>query len=158
MVRDNSLRQVLVVVNKYTDSRAAAVWAAHWALRTGDAVGLLHVIEPAPIMHFGAMQDLMLQEQQQDAQHELDLLAQDVERITGQRPRTILRDGVLKEAVRSVLAEETNLSLVVTATHHHESGPAPLISYLASRMGSRVQVPFVLIPDDMPSDRIATLT
>lgn len=158
MAREHSLRQVLVVVNQYSDSRAAAVWAAHWALRTGDSVSLLHVIEPAPIMHFGSMQDIMLQEQQEESQRELDLLASDVERITGQRPRTILRDGVLKDNVRSVLAEETNLSLVVTATHHHESGPAPLIAYLASRMGSRVQVPFVLIPDDMTNDRISTLT
>lgn len=158
MDKNPSMRQVLVLVNHYADSRSAVVWAAHWALRTQDAVTLLHIIEPAPIMHFGAMQNIMLQEQQQEATRELDLLAGEVERITGNRPRTLLRDGVLKETVREVLAEEKNLSMVVTAAHHREAGPAPLIAYLTSRMGSRVQVPFVLIPEDLTNDRISALT
>lgn len=151
-------RKVLVLVTGDLSTRAGVAWAAHWALRTGDAIVLFHVIEPDQAMGFGVMQDLMRAEQWQAAERMLGTFSTYAEKLTGYAPSQLVREGPLKETVREVLKSEPNLSLIVIAASHRESGPAPLIGYLASRMGTRVQVPMVLVPGSMTSDEIDAMT
>ncbi len=157
MDRDESGRQVLVLVDLAATARPAVLWAAHWSLRTRDGLILLHVLEPEQLMSFGAVHDRIRAEQWQAAERMLDELAIEAERITGQRPAPLIREGTLKEAVRTALNENPALSLVVMSANHREGGPAPIIGYLASRMGSRVPVPLVLVPDSLTPERIETL-
>jgi nucleotide-binding universal stress UspA family protein len=153
-----SQRRVLVLVGEAASSRAAVLWAAHWSLRTGDGLMLLHVLEPEQLMNFGAVHDMVRAEQWQTAERVLDELSAEAERVTGKRPLHLIREGSLKRSVRSVLEEQPDLSLLVMAASHREAGPAPLTGYLASRMGSRVPVPLVLVPDSLTGEKIATLT
>lgn len=147
-------RRVLVLVNGELTTRAAVAWAAHWCNRTGDGIVLFHVIEPDHAMGFGVMQDLMRAEQWQAAERMLATFSSYAEKLTGRAPEHMVREGPLKETVREVLKSEPNLSLLVIAASHREAGPAPLIGYLASRMGSRVQVPMVLVPGSLTGDEI----
>ncbi len=151
-------RKVLVLVNGDLSTRAAVAWAANWVTRTGDSMVLLHVIEPDHAMGFGVMQDLMRAEQWQAAERMLATFSGYAEKLTGQVPAHMVREGRLKETVREVLKVEPDLSILVIAASHRESGPAPLIAYLSSRMGSRVQVPMVLVPGTMTSDEIDKMT
>lgn len=147
-------RKVLVLVNGDLSTRAAVAWASHWSRRTGDALVLFHVIEPDQAMGFGVMQDLMRAEQWQAAERMLFTFSAYAEKLAGHVPAHLVREGPLKEIVREVLKSEPGLSLLVIAASHRESGPAPLIGYLASRMGSRVQVPMVLVPGSMAAEEI----
>jgi len=151
-------RKVIVLVNGDFSTRAAVAWAARWSLRTGDAIVLFHVIEPDHAMGFGVMQDLMRAEQWQAAERMLSTFSAYAEKLTGQMPAHLVREGSLKETVREVLKDEADLSLLVIAASHRESGPAPLIAYLASRMGSRVMVPMVLVPGTMSAEEIDKMT
>lgn len=151
-------RKALVLVNGDFATRAAIAWASSWSKRTGDNIVLLHVIEPDHAMGFGVMQDLMRAEQWQAAERMLVTFSGYAEKLTGQVPAHIVREGALRETVREVLKTEANLSILVIAASHRESGPAPLIGYLASRMGTRVQVPMVLVPGSMTSDEIDQMT
>lgn len=154
----SSDRQILVLVDNEGGSRAAVLWAAHWSLRTRDALVLMHVLEPEQLLNFGAVHDMVRAEQWQSAEKLLDTLSRVAEQITGRRPRPLIREGTLKEAVRAVLEESPDLALVVMAANHREKGPAPIVGYLASRMGSRVPVPLVLVPDTLDQRRIEALT
>lgn len=158
MERDGENLKVLVMVEQVSTGRAAVHWAAHWSLRTRDTLILLHVLAPEQLMHFGAVHDIVRAEEMQAAEKMLDDLAHEAEKITGQRPKTLIRDGTLKRVVRDVLEENPDLSLVVMSANHREGGPAPLIGYLASRMGSRVPAPLVLVPDSLTPERIEVLT
>lgn len=148
---------VMVLVDSRPSSRAAVLWAAEWSRKTGHDVELLHVIEPEQMIGFGLMHDATQAEQIADATVLLDDLSAIVERIAGKVPTRLIRQGTLKEAARDCLQSETNLSLVVMAASHREAGPAPFIGYLASRMGSRVAVPLVLVPGTLDEASIHSL-
>ncbi len=159
MIEDDfSGRQILVLVEVEKTARSAVHWAAHWALRTRDSLMFLHVIEPEQLLNFGSVHDMVRAERWQEAQKEMDPLVIEAEKITGIKPKVLLREGPLKETVRTVLQEQTNLSLMVMSANHREKGPAPFVGYLASRMGSRVQVPLVLVPDSLTPEKIEELT
>lgn len=147
-------RKILVLVSSDLSTRAAVAWSAQWSVRTGDSIVLFHVIEPDHAMGFGVMQDLMRAEQWQAAERMLATFSAYAEKLTGQVPAHLVREGSLKETVREVLKTEPDLSLLVIAASHREAGPAPLIGYLASRMGSRVQVPMVLVPGTMTAEEL----
>lgn len=147
-------RKILVLVNGDLSTRAAVAWAAHWAKRTGDSIVLFHVIEPDHAMGFGVMQDLMRAEQWQATERMMATFSSYAEKLTGHPPAHLVREGMLRDTVREVLKTEPNLSMLVIAASHREAGPAPLIGYLASRMGSRVQVPMVLVPGSMTAEEI----
>ncbi len=150
-----SLKKVLVLVNNHFSTRAAVTWAAHWATRTGDDVAFLHVIEPEGLLNIGMIQNVVQAEERAQAERLLDTFAPLCEKITGQAPLRLIREGPLKETVRDVVKqEEANLSMLVLAASHREKGPAPLIGYLSSRMGSRVQVPLVLVPGSLSAEQI----
>ena len=151
-------RRILVLVGGDLSTRAAIAWAARWAVRTGDGIVLFHVIEPDQAMGFGVMQDLMRAEQWQTTDRLMATFSAYAARLTGHPPAQLVREGPLKETVREVLKTEENLSLLVVAASHREAGPAPLISYLASRMGSRVQVPMVLVPGTMTAEQIEAMS
>lgn len=155
MTAPPSLRKVLVLVNNHFSTRAAVNWAAHWAVRTGDEVALLHVIEPEGMLNIGMIQDMVRAEAWAEAERLLGTFAPLAEKLTGRPPVHIIREGPLKETVRTVIKEEEDkLSMLVVAASHREKGPAPLIGYLASRMGSRVQVPLVLVPGSLTAEKI----
>lgn len=154
----SSGRHVLVLVDSSLSTRAAIAWAAHWCQRTGDDIILFHVIEPDQAMGFGLMQGMMRAEQLQTAERMLDTFSGYAEKLLGRSPRRLLKEGPLKETVRTVLKEEPNLSIMVMAANHRESGPAPLIGYLTSRMGSRVHVPLVLVPGTLSAEEIDQMT
>lgn len=150
-----SLRKVLVLVNNHFSTRAAVNWAAHWAVRTGDDVALLHVIEPEGMLNIGMIRSVVQAEERAQAEKLLDTFAPLSEKLTGRVPERIVREGPLKETVRAVVKEmEEQLSMVVLAASHREKGPAPIIGYLASRMGTRVQVPLVLVPGSLSPEQI----
>jgi|GEM_PF-859365 len=150
-----SLRKVLVLVNNHLSTRAAVSWAAHWAMRTGDEIVLLHVIEPDALLNIGMIQDVVRAEAWQAAERLLGTFSGLAERLTGHPPVHLIREGPLKETVRAVVKEqEEHLSMLVLAASHREKGPAPLIGYLASRMGSRVRVPLVLVPGSLTLEQI----
>lgn len=146
--------RVLVLVDARPDSRAAVIWASHWCKRMGDDMELLHVIEPDQLIGFGLVHDAVQAERIAEATLLLDDLSALAERLCNKVPTRLIRQGTLKNAARDCLQSEVNLSLVVMAASHREAGPAPFIGYLASRMGSRVAVPLVLVPGTMGEEEI----
>ena len=151
-------RKVMVLGDNSLSTRAAVAWAAHWSLRTNDEIVLFHVIVPDQAMGFGVMQNIMRAEQHQAAQRMLDTFSGYAERLTGRAPQWLIKEGPLKETVRDTLKDEPDLSLLVLSASHRETGPAPLIGYLSSRMGSRVQVPLVLVPGTLTAEQIDAMT
>jgi nucleotide-binding universal stress UspA family protein len=150
-------RIFLVVVDKSPEMPVALYYASRRARRTGGHVALLHVSPPPETHGLRAVEDLMRDEQRQEAELLVLRLAKEVQDHTGTMPVLYMREGKSRDELLALIDEEPTISVLVLAAATGPEGPGPLISYL-SRAAGKLRIPVTLVPGSLTREQLDAIT
>lgn len=151
-------RVFLVVVDKSEEHKVALRYAALRAKRTGGRVALLYVIEPGDFQAFGAVENLMREEQRQEAESVLHIHSAEVQEICGKTPVFHIREGGLQNELLNLINEDKSISVLVLAAARGGKNPGPLISALAGKMWDQLRIPLTIVPGTLSNQELDLLT
>ncbi|OYQ35229.1 universal stress protein [Niveispirillum lacus] len=151
-------RIFLVVVDETEEMTVALHYAARRARTTGGKVALLHVIPPSELQHWGAIEELMKQEQREEAEQLMQRLAKEVVDIAGSIPMLYIRDGQASEQLMKLIQEEPSISILVLAAGTGRGGPGPLISYVVGQMSGNLRIPVTVVPGYLSDEQLDAIT
>ncbi|KPF85400.1 universal stress protein [alpha proteobacterium AAP38] len=151
-------RIFLVVVDETEEMTVALHYAARRARTTGGRVALLHVIPPSELQHWGAIEELMKQEQREEAEQLMQRLAKEVVDIAGSMPMLYIRDGQASEQLMKLIQEEPSISILVLAAGTGRGGPGPLISFVVGQMSGSLRIPVTVVPGYLSDEQLDAIT
>lgn len=147
----------LVVIDQSDESRVALRFAALRAGHVGARVTLVHVIAPAEFMQWGAVQEAMAAEAQEEATALLDSLADEAEALAGTRPATLILEGEAAPALLDhVRGDSTVRALVLGAASR--GAPGPLISFFTGERAGQLPCVVMIVPGGLERERLESLT
>lgn len=139
-------RVFLVVVDESPEMGNALRYACRRAKRTGGRVALLYVMPPPEGQTWGGVADLMRQEARQKAEQVVARHVDVVADMTGLPPAIHIREGMARDELIKLLAEERSISVLVLAASSSNEGPGPLVSAFTGRSGSQLRIPLTIVP------------
>jgi nucleotide-binding universal stress UspA family protein len=155
-----SERKFLVVADDSAEFEAALRFACRRARSTRGHVALLKVVEPAVFEHWSGVREEIERQARQEAESELQKLAEFVVEASGLAPEFIIKHAdSVRSALRSVVAEDPDIKILVLAASTGNRGPGPLIASIAKEgvnWGAR-KVPVTVVPGDLTDEEIADL-
>lgn len=158
MTMTDKTRIFLVVVDETEEMTVALHYAARRARTTGGKVALLHVIPPSELQHWGAIEELMKQEQREEAEQLMQRLAKEVVDIAGSMPMLYIRDGQVSEQLLKLIQEEPSISILVLAAGTGRGGPGPLINYVVGQMSGNLRIPVTVVPGYLSDEQLDAIT
>src|SRR5258707_2464290 len=121
---DSAQPRVFLVVVDETDERGVAVQsAARRAAHTGGRLALLHVIEPAEMQQWLAVEELARAERREAAQELLQRLCEGIAPIAGSMPMVYIREGRRPDELLALISGEPTNSILVLGARHGPGGP-----------------------------------
>ena len=122
------MRSYLVVMDGTAEAPAALRFAAMRAARTGGAVEVLALIEPAEFSILGAVQAAMEEEARLRAEAMVAQATGAIAEEAGIKPAITVRQGDPVKAVAEFLKERTDIAILVLAAGEK---PGPLMNHFA---------------------------
>lgn len=153
-------RKFLIIGDGSEESRVAAYYAARRAKNTGGSVYVLAVIETEPAEPWLGVADAMREEALDAAEAALESLAEDIEGVTGERPKLIVREGQALTCIKRLIEEDETIAILVLGSVVSGEGPGPLVTALArggALFGERA-VPVTVVPGDLSREAIDALS
>jgi nucleotide-binding universal stress UspA family protein len=155
-----SERKFLVVADDSPEFEAALRLACRRARSTRGHVALLKVVEPAVFEHWSGVREEIERQARQEAESELQKLAEFVVEASGLAPEFIIKHAdSVRAALKSVVAEDPDIKILVLAASTGNRGPGPLIASIAKEgvnWGAR-KIPVTVVPGDLTDEEIADL-
>lgn len=151
-------RIFLVVVDETEEMTVALHYAARRARSSGGGVALLHVIPPSELQHWGAIEELMKQEQRDEAEQLMQRLAKEVVDIAGTMPTLFIRHGQASDQLMKLIQEEPSISILVLASGTGRGGPGPLINFIVGQMSGSLRIPVTVVPGYLSDDQLDAIT
>jgi len=151
-------RVFLVVVDETEEQRVAVQYAARRAAHTGGRLALLHVIEPAEMQQWLAVEELARAERREAAEELLQRLCEEIAPIAGAMPMVYIREGRTRDELLTLINEEPTISILVLAAGLGPEGPGPLISYLTGKAAARLRIPITIVPGGLTLDQVDALS
>jgi nucleotide-binding universal stress UspA family protein len=139
-------RVFLVVVDESPEMGNALRYACRRAKRTGGRVALLYVMPPPEGQTWGGVADLMREEARQEAEQVVAKYADVAATMTGLPPAIHIREGLARDELVKLLAEDRSISVLVLAAASSNEGPGPLVSAFTGRSGSQLRIPLTIVP------------
>ncbi|SNS60294.1 MULTISPECIES: universal stress protein [unclassified Azospirillum] len=158
MSQEKQARIFLVVVDETEEMSVALHYAARRARNSGGRVALLHVIPPGELQQWGAIEELMKQEQREEAEQLLQRLAKEVVDISGTMPTLYIREGQASEQLMKLIQEEPSISILVLAAGTGRGGPGPLINYVVGQMSGSLRIPVTVVPGALSDTQLDAIT
>lgn len=147
----------LVCVDGSPQSHAALRFAALRARNVGGLLALLHVIEPAECLGWMSIDDAMEQESRAEAELLLHGLAGEVQRLTGLIPELHIRQGQIGEEILASIAEDGDIHALVVGAAPPAVRRGRLISWLAGELAGTLDIPLLVVPGNLTTERIDRL-
>jgi nucleotide-binding universal stress UspA family protein len=157
-LRPESDRVFLVVIDDTAEMRLALRYAANRARHVGGRVVLLHVFEPIERQHWGAMESLMREERQADAEQLTQRIAAETALLTGVAPVVHIREGETRDELLALIDEDPSISILILAGAVGDGGPGPLVQALSSRYLAKLRIPVTLIPGSLTEAAVDALS
>ena len=158
MDRTDAPRIFMVVVDESPEMPVALYYASRRAQRTGGRVALLRVIPPHEVHGLASVEALMREEAQQEAQQLLQRLAKTVVDEIGKVPAIYIQEGLARDELIELLANDPSISILVLAASTGPEGPGPLISFLASKGMAKLRVPVTIVPGSLTHEQIDAIS
>jgi nucleotide-binding universal stress UspA family protein len=158
MNQEKQTRIFLVVVDETEEMSVALHYAARRARNSGGRVALLHVIPPGELQQWGAIEELMKQEQREEAEQLLQRLAKEVVDISGTMPTLYIREGQASDQLMKLIQEEPSISILVLAAGTGRGGPGPLINYVVGQMSGSLRIPVTVVPGSLSDTQLDAIT
>src|SRR5579885_2117057 len=151
-------RVFLVVVDDTPEHRVAVQYAARRAAHTGGRLALLHVIEPAELQHFRAIEELAREERREAAEALMARLCDEIAPLAGAVPIVYIREGRPRDELLALIDEEPSISILVLAAGTGPEGPGPLITALTGKSLSKLRVPVTIVPGSLTEEQLGHVT
>lgn len=151
------IRIFLVVVDETAEMSVALRYACRRARNTGGRVALLYVMETTSFEQWGAVEDLMREEQRTEAEQLLQRHAKQVLALTGTLPVLYLREGVRRDELLKLIEEEPSVSVLVLGAGTEPEGPGPLVSHLTGKALGRLRIPLTIVPGGLSDAQIDSI-
>ncbi len=150
-------RAYLVVLDGNAEARVAMRFAARRAAKTGGALEMLAIVEPAEFVQWGGVQDAIEEEARLGAEALLIQAAGEVVDELGLKPGITVREGEPARAIHAFLEEHGGIAALVLGAQAGSGGPGALIEHFAAEAG-RLPCPVMIVPgglDDAALDRLS---
>lgn len=151
-------RVFLVVVDESPEMRNALRYACRRAKRTGGRVAMLFVMDPPEAQQWGTVADLMRQEARQQAEAVVAAHADTAVSLTGQPPAIYIREGIRRDELVKLLAEDRSISVLVLGAASGSEGPGPLVTAFAGKLGSHLRIPLTIVPGALSEAEIDAIS
>lgn len=150
-------RKFLVVVDSSPECHVALRFAARRAQHTGGIVTLLCMAAPADYQQWAGVERVMRDEAHQEAERLLHEAAKVVNDIVGAMPELVIREGLTADEVRTLVAEDRAISILVLGASTSKEGPGPLVSLVAKPAGGAYPIPVTIVPGSLSDEEIDAL-
>ena len=148
----------LVIVDDTAEWDRAVYYACRWAIRAGGSVVMLRVIEiEDQNQQWLGVAEVMRAEAHEAADAALDRAAGRANGIAAITPERVIREGDPIEQILDVIEKDVDIALLVLAANPGPEGPGPLITIMASAVGS-FPIPVTIIPGDLRDAEIDALS
>jgi nucleotide-binding universal stress UspA family protein len=139
-------RVFLVVVDESPEMRKALHYACRRAKRTGGRVALLYAMAPPEAQQWGSVADLMRQEARQQAEEVIAQHAETAASLTGQPPTIHIREGMPRDELVKLIAEDHSISVLVLGSASSGEGPGPLVTAFTAKGAGQLRIPLTIVP------------
>jgi nucleotide-binding universal stress UspA family protein len=150
------LRKFLVVLDDTRECLNAMRFAAMRASKTGGAVQVLSVIEPADVAWVGVA-DVMREEERQRIAIHFEVFAKWMRDRQGIDPELVIREGEAVPEITAQIQEDPEIGVLVLGAAADSKGPGPLVTAL-SRQAGLLPVPITIVPGDLSKERLEEIT
>jgi len=148
----------LVIVDDTTEWDRAVYYASRWAIRVGGGVVMLRVIEPEDQnQEWLGVADIMRAEAHEEANAALDRAAGRANGIAAITPERVIREGDPTEQILDVIDQDVDIAMLVLAANPGPEGPGPIITMMASAVGS-FPIPVTIVSGDLSDAAIDALS
>ncbi|QHL91368.1 universal stress protein [Sphingomonas changnyeongensis] len=151
------MRTYLAVVDETKEAELALRFAARRAAKTGGAVLVLALIEPAEFVQWGGVQATIEEEARQRAEALVAAAAGTLVEEAGIRPSIMVRQGDPVQVVRALLAAHDEVAALVLGAAA-SGAPGPLVSYFAGADAGRLRCPIMIIPGSLSAEEVDRLS
>ena len=148
----------LVVVDDTPEFEIALRYAARMAANRRGHVALLQIIDLDDFQDWGNVEAMVRKELREKAEKQIWEAARKVHDLTGQCSALYVAEGEAKNAVIATINSDSSLVQLVLAGGVGAKGPGPLINYLISKGLGELQVPAVIVPGNLDTNRIDAIT
>ena len=148
----------LVIVDDTAEWDRAVYYASRWAMRAGGGVVMLRLIElEEQNQQWLGVVDIMRAEALEDAEAALDRASGRANGIAAITPERVIREGDPTEQILDVIDKDVDIAMLVLAANPGPEGPGPIITMMASAVGS-FPIPITLVPGDLSDADIDALS
>ena len=148
----------LVIVDDTAEWDRAVYYASRWAVRVGGGVVMLRVIETEDQnQQWLGVADIMRAEAQEEANAALDRASGRANGIAAITPERVIREGDPTEQILDVIDKDVDIALLVLAANPGPEGPGPIITTMASAVGT-FPIPVTIISGDLSDQDIDCLS
>ncbi len=150
-------RKFLCVVDDTPESEMAIAYAARRAKRTGGALALVYIIEPADFQHWIGVAEIMREEAHANADAAIHAFAAKVRETVGIEVEGVVREGDPIEEIHKLIEEDQDIAVLVLAAGTGKEGPGPLVSAVAGK-GAAFPIPVTVVPMHLSDEDIDSMT
>ena len=152
-------RKFLVIADGSEESRTAAYFAARRARNTGASVAVLAVAQTqGGFEHWLGVGETMRAEAVEQAETDLESLAEDIEGVTEARPEVILKEGDLLTELKALVERDEEIAILVLGASE-SAEPGVLVGALAKGKGlfGERRIPVTVVPGGLSKDQLKAL-
>jgi nucleotide-binding universal stress UspA family protein len=152
-------RKFLVIADGSDESRTAAYFAARRARNTGASVAVLAVAQTqGGFEHWLGVGETMRAEAVEQAETDLESLAEDIEGVTEVRPELILKEGDLLAELKALVERDEEIAILVLGASE-SAEPGVLVGALAKGKGlfGERRMPVTVVPGGLSKDQLKAL-
>jgi nucleotide-binding universal stress UspA family protein len=148
----------LVIVDDTAEWDRAVYYASRWAIRVGGGVVMLRIIETEDQnQQWLGVADIMRAEAHDEADAALDRASGRANGIAAITPERVIREGDATEQILDVIDHDVDIVMLVLAANPGPEGPGPLITLMASAVGS-FPIPITIVPGGLSDIDIDALS
>jgi nucleotide-binding universal stress UspA family protein len=148
----------LVIVDDTAEWDRAVYYASRWAIRVGGGVVMLRIIETEDQnQQWLGVADIMRAEAHDEADAALDRASGRANGIAAITPERVIREGEATEQILDVIDQDVDIVMLVLAANPGPEGPGPLVTMMASAVGS-FPIPITIVPGGLTDTGIDALS
>jgi nucleotide-binding universal stress UspA family protein len=148
----------LVIVDDTAEWDRAVYYASRWAIRVGGGVVMLRIIETEDQnQQWLGVAEVMRAEAHEAADAALDRAVGRANGIAAITPARVIREGDPTEQILDVIDKDVDIVMLVLAANPGPEGPGPLITMMASVVGS-FPIPVTIVSGDLSDVDIDALS
>ncbi|PCI34566.1 MAG: universal stress protein [Alphaproteobacteria bacterium] len=143
----------LVIADETPEFKIVLRLASLRAERVGGTLVMLRIIQPSEFQHWMAVRDIMEEEAMQEARAMMDILAEDVKRLSGIDCEMVLRKGEPSDVITQYVDEDKDIHMLVLGANV-DGDPGPLVRMFREELLNVLHMPVLVVPGNMTDEEI----